>query len=759
MKQSACLSMAFVAMLSLGACKSGGSGSEDPQIVDPGPVQPGPPPATGPVRPDPEPMPPVDPIDPGLPDDGLKGSLAGWFVKSFDMAKIREVREQLRYTRQDQPGYRYDLKTYPHLGDLTVRNSNPFREIGLDYAWSTGLSGKGAMISIVDSRIDPNHEAMAGKSIRLAPGASGFTNDHGTAVAGIAGGPFGVAPDAELHHVALDFTTTQSLSLLASQMRHARASGATISNNSWAYLTPIKDNLSGSFLDGRDGRDYVKALREFASSGVVVFAATNNWSDESSHLMAALPVLHPDLEKGWLAVINGIPRMDGEDVASATRISAACLEAARWCLAANGQVTVARTDGGPAYGRGAGASFAAPQVSGALALLSEAFPTLTPEQLRARLLVTADNGFFSHDGAVEFAPGLTHGYNSEWGHGFVDLKAALLPIGSTWMPTSSGGKAAMDEMMVVSGRAVGDAIATSLAQEDLVILDSMEGSFNLPGSAISAIAPDDHEGRVTMAETMGRRDPGAFRAAALGAVQGDTLTALHLPFSLSGTATHSIEDSLEIDLSRGETHKIAAITSGDNDGSFGLKASRFFEAGQGIFELGVEALRESGSIMGTRGMEANSGSQHYALNAGAAMQVSDNAMLRFESKLGRASGGSISDFAELDDLTFNSFGVSFSLAGARAESDVLTFYARQPVAVSSGSAEIVLARQTAAGVAFTPSRIDMSPSSRQLDIGMEYAFTAGKETDMAVAARWSDNYRNIAGETDLELGLSLSRRF
>ena len=78
-----------------------------------------------------------------------------------------------------------------------------------------------------------------------------------------------------------------------------------------------------------------------------------------------------------------------------------------------------------------GTSYVAPQIAGAVALLSEHFPNHTAEQIVDRLLASADNSFFTRDGIVTFGNGIQHGYSDEFGHGVMDIYAALNPITSS----------------------------------------------------------------------------------------------------------------------------------------------------------------------------------------------------------------------------------------------------------------------------------------------------------------------------------------
>ena len=63
--------------------------------------------------------------------------------------------------------------------------------------------------------------------------------------------------------------------------------------------------------------------------------------------------------------------------------------------------------------------------------LQNTFPNHSSEQLVDRLLASADNSFFTRDGVVTFGNGIQHGYNDEFGHGVMDIYAALNPITSS----------------------------------------------------------------------------------------------------------------------------------------------------------------------------------------------------------------------------------------------------------------------------------------------------------------------------------------
>ena len=76
-----------------------------------------------------------------------------------------------------------------------------------------------------------------------------------------------------------------------------------------------------------------------------------------------------------------------------------------------------------------------------MALLAQAFPNHTPEQLTDRLLASANNTWFTPSGHTTFTThgaSIKHGYHETWGHGVPDFYAALSPITSSSNPASFG---------------------------------------------------------------------------------------------------------------------------------------------------------------------------------------------------------------------------------------------------------------------------------------------------------------------------------
>ncbi len=210
-----------------------------------------------------------------------------------------------------------------------------------------------------------------------------------------------------------------------------------ISSNGWTndYGVAQKWHSSGYTANAASATAYITALNNFQDHGVIVYALSNTSSYSEADFQAALPELFSLLNEAWITAVNvEITGSLGSE--TYTRRSAPCGSTGAYCLGGDGfQVSGAKgaQNGTSSYWETnySGTSFVAPQISGAVALLAEAFPTHTPAQLTDRLLASADNTFFNHDAVVTFGNGVKHGYDDEFGHGILDIYAALNPITSS----------------------------------------------------------------------------------------------------------------------------------------------------------------------------------------------------------------------------------------------------------------------------------------------------------------------------------------
>jgi autotransporter-associated beta strand protein len=274
-------------------------------------------------------------------------------------------------------------------------------------AHAQGYTGAGVIIGVVDSGIMRIHPALAGRVnselIYVDPATNNTAIDdvvgHGTWVSEIAAGTSfgqfagGIAPGAQLvsariiSDVAPTSTSSQgSLVTSADPLGQINAdlinNGVKVMNNSWGglYWPASATATTQSFHD---------AYNNFINTwgGLVVFAAGNS-SDANPSDTAALPSRAPDLEKGWLTVVA----VDSNNPTQLASYSNACGVAMNYCLAAPGDVIVSGKDDtatSQTYWIVKGTSMAAPQVSGAAALVWQAYPYFTNDLVRQTLLGTA----------------------------------------------------------------------------------------------------------------------------------------------------------------------------------------------------------------------------------------------------------------------------------------------------------------------------------------------------------------------------------
>lgn len=333
-------------------------------------------------------------------------------------------------------------------------------------AHQAGYSGDGVVIGVVDTGINTQHPALQGRVLHSKTYLDCTVNNcdkndvvgHGTMVAEVAAGktfgswPGGVAPDADLESVRIiqDKEPEDDGSGHGNKVEAADAAffrdylnpylasrNVDIVNNSWGglYFDPAKvQAVADAFGD---------AYRPLVTThdALVVFAAGNSSFANPSDL-ASLPEWEPDLERGWLVAVA----LDSLHPTKLADYSNQCGRTADYCLAAPGNVVVPGPYEGYQDDAGwneyvvKGTSFAAPEVSGAAALVWQAFPYFDNDMVRQTLLSTAtDLGQPGVDstfgwGALDVGKAVKGPAQFAWG----DVTADFDTITSTWSNDISG---------------------------------------------------------------------------------------------------------------------------------------------------------------------------------------------------------------------------------------------------------------------------------------------------------------------------------
>ncbi|HYC94038.1 MAG TPA: S8 family serine peptidase [Thermoanaerobaculia bacterium] len=354
-----------------------------------------------------------------------------------------------------------------------------------------GLTGRGVTVAVVDSGCDATHPDLAkrvvhnvklysGEYANLRPDGSNaivipvellpYNNSdigggHGTHVAGIiaadgTSGPMnkGVAPDASLvcYSIGEVLFTTAVVTAYDHMLDQPGLWSIDVVNNSW-----------GNSFRQFDPRDPVNVVtKAVADLGVtVVFAAGNSGHSETPMS------LNPFSQAPWLISVaaeslshqranfssNGLPfdnseartvGAGGATLFTGDRIGIYHPDVAAPGSAISSSCASLGTAIGPCplYGNASasGTSMAAPHVAGAAAVLLQANPLLTPDQVRSAMQATARP--VTRTGSSETAPFWQVGY------GRVDLAAAASLVRARhWTRDIANGQAQADSRVLNDG--------------------------------------------------------------------------------------------------------------------------------------------------------------------------------------------------------------------------------------------------------------------------------------------------------------------
>jgi subtilase-type serine protease len=675
-----------------------------------------------------------------------KSELKAFYVASFapfEAAAANLRNNNPQYTVQKFP-WRFDDKP-PTYNIYSLSNAN------VEYAHAVGLTGAGQLIAVVDAGFLQSHLEFAGAGKIITPGGANApdVHDHGTTVAAIAAGSansgqtIGVAPGASLHLGSFD-----SFASMIAATRQANALGAIVQNNSWGYKTLDATTSDYNLAFGSaQGKAYISNLKQFAKTGVIVFAASNNVNRKKSDLMAGLPNVVTRIKRSWITAVNAVPTFAGNKLKSATLISSGCLDAAAWCMAADGTVYGAVATGINDYELGTGSSFAAPQISGAVAILAEAFPTLNAKEIRARLLASANNSFYKHSGYVKFAPGIKHGYGEKYGHGFLDLKAALLPIGAAFVPVTSGRSIPVNQPVILSGGMSGNAVSKRLAKYDLVFVDGMGGGFKASANMLTAEIKKVQDVRVSL---------GALLATDLNNEKKN-------PFDTTSIFS-SLVAGQEMNFDVASTNFAVLLPSNSQEGeSFGIAFRQKFDLGQSALSLGFNAMREADGFVGMKSLlnGEHLGSTHGAATVEWAIPLISRQEVRLSGSLGIAvPDGNISTMS-LSSVNYNSIGASYSARDVFGDGDRFSFGVNLPHVINSGSATfaIPVATRSSGKPKFQSVKVPLAASRRQMDLTVSYGLPMSERSEMIMTATHSLNSGNVAEYADSVAAVGWRFRF
>jgi bacillopeptidase F len=322
------------------------------------------------------------------------------------------------------------------------------KEIGLSAInapalWKLGYTGYGRKVLIIDNGQDNAHPALRNQFLyNHVPLSQAYTSlenqdfcsEHGTHVAGIVAGldrltrdTIGVAFNAQWMGVPLSLKNADGTECKLKAATQSDAIGGMqwalnpdrnnntssdipdVINNSWGS-PPGKFNVSACFTSA-----YLNIFTTMQNAGIaIVFSSGNEGPDSltvSFPAVVANDVVMPFSVGAVNAKVSGFPITSFSGSGPSVCLPTNEPLGIKPEVVAPGQ-EIRSAINGNAYGSLSGTSMAAPHVSGAILLLKEAFPNVSPLRIVRALYDSA-----SDLGAI--------GEDNKYGRGIIDVKAAF----------------------------------------------------------------------------------------------------------------------------------------------------------------------------------------------------------------------------------------------------------------------------------------------------------------------------------------------
>ena len=568
------------------------------------------------------------------------------------------------------------------------------------------------------------------------------------------------------------------------------ASGADIANASYGFPGTIVEDYTAEAL--RTVPRFGPPLQVVAQKGVrnptiFVWLAGNSHGDECDdgdpHCVAdsnsstgfSFNATSPSPEGGAVA---RLPELRGHNVVvvavdtdgTIADFSNRCGIAGPWCIAAPGTGITGAEFGSVTPSPGTfrvrlglqGTSFAAPLVSGGLALMKHFFRSqLSNRALLSRLFATADkSGIYASD--------RRDGTSSIYGQGLMDLGAAVSPVGPVRVTAGNrvdtGGHDIRTSRLSMAG-AFGDGLARALAGREIAAFDELGAPFwfdlpRLVGAPHRPSALARLQGLVAPAEDADRAAAHGTRITlaprARSARRGGWRVGLHEPpvnaesslLNLAGAAatmTLSTRDGLEATAfttghlpGRRVRETGALLAWRPPDGSFGVRAGWLGEDESALGSTADGAFGRLAADTFVTGFEAAAALGGWRLAADGEIGV----------VAAHADGGLIDGLSPL-------LASALSLRADRrlTERDGMTLSLSQPLRLENGSARFTLpvGRTGDGRVVREAVSAPLAPSARQLDLAARWRRTGLFGGALQVEAAASHNPGHTAAAPVLSL--------
>jgi len=356
-------------------------------------------------------------------------------------------------------------------------------------AYALGYTGAGVIVGVVDfnfqlgsseinfhpDSVGPNAQAIA--LYEAQTGMPADSDPHGHAVAGVIAAKkndtlvHGIAFDAQVLAVDYFSNVNETFALEDGVLYHVSdpwtyitSRGSKIINMSFGYeasdIIPNPPVVAEAYVTESPAIAVVNGAVLVASAGN---AGNPNPALSNQDIIADLTALNALNNGPGAFIIAGSVNGNNQISSFSNRAGSAKTH----FMVAPGEDVTVLWGGGLAVAYGT--SFAAPTIAGAAALLLDRWPNLTGREVADILFQSAtDLG--------------VAGIDIVYGHGLLNIEAALQPMGSSNLVVANGAAPAVYATGMVLSPAFGDAPAFRAALSDVTILDGFNRDFTIDAS-------------------------------------------------------------------------------------------------------------------------------------------------------------------------------------------------------------------------------------------------------------------------------------
>ena len=405
-----------------------------------------------------------------------------------------------------------------------------------------------------------------------------------------------------------------------------------------------------------------------------------------------------------------------------------------------------------------GTSMAAPLVSGSLALLVDAWPILktngTAENL---LLATATN----------------LGAAKTYGAGLTNLTTAFAPVGALTVKQANGTSIAVSSLtgtMLTSG-ALGNLSSIQSLLSNYTAFDSYTRNFSVNLSGLVKVATPSSATNPATSTTVPTK---AVTKLAYTDTQGNT-------WAFSGNTDAALYSNNLAQSFDSLNSGISNLAQGGNALAIGTKLSEdnrmaisYSETenhyttnlGLGFSQrvnndlttaIKFNMLNEQNSLLGST--LGNTKHDSYSFGVSAAYNVSEHNSFIVDTAYSMTNDNSNASglIAGTSGIVSQSFGAAWVISG---KDDKLTMSVQQPLKVTNGYASVMVASTNADGTPkYSTQQVSLTPNGRELVYGVNYSTGLTKDSTIAVKMAYHQDYNNISGVKNNEVGVAYKLSF